>query len=448
MDVSYYLLLFIISIFLLIIILFIKNTRTESFNTDQTQIPKDEPAKLSWNFESLKSSIKNFNETNEVRQGLNVLRGDTSSIIGLNQPIANWIYPYTFLNRKWDRILLDLTIKIEKDFNNNRMLEQSNNKEWKTKYPYVEVKWSLVPEILKNVIIDVVGEINRRFNITPPSVAYKKDIIKYYWISHSEVIIIITVYKAYTACDIEYPIDVSTTINNDLKLDFERELLIYIDQLDDQKKFHLKYLRFPQITYDKNDGLESMRSIKEFDNLFYLAKSKDFYYHTYTNTEARDEYLLKVEETKAKQDYKCFGQNDYIQQSLQQTDDQTTCELADGYWDKKCKVDTDCPYFHANKNYPNNFGGCNVKTGFCKWPSGLKSFSYRKPRGFENLMCYNCIDGNLGSFTIGKCCTEQFDARKYANLLTPDYAFPYDIEQRFKYRALFDRYNLNWSKFV
>lgn len=449
MNISYNLLLFLIIIFILIWIKSNRHNNIENFNVDQTTIPQDQPAALSWNFESPKSSIKNYNETNTVHQDLNILRGDTSSIIGLNQPRANPIFTYTMLNERWDRYLVDITIKIEKDFNNNRMLEFSNNAEWQQKFPYLEVKWSLVPDLLQNIIQDIIDEINNRFNITPPSVGFRKDPIKYYWISHTEVIIIILVYKLYTACDIEYIDDLNPHINDELKTNWERQMIIYIDHLDNAKRYHLKYLRFPTIKYNRKDALENQRSIKEFDNYFYLARSKDdFYYRTFTNTEARDEYLYKVQEAKEKIKYKCFGQTQFGQQTLQRTDDQTTCELADGYWDRKCEKDTDCPYYRANRNYPNNLGGCNKKTGFCKWPQGLQSFSYRKPEGVEKALCYNCMNGLLGSFTIGRCCPDQKDQRVYANLLTPDYAYPDDTSARFQYRDLFDRYNLNWSKFT
>lgn len=441
-------LIFLLLICFIIIQIYPKSGFNENFDVDQTHVPKDQPAGLSWNFESLKSSIKNYNETTEIHQDLNNLRGYSSSLIGLNQPRPNWIYPYTFLNREWDRILLDLTIQIEKGYNNNRMLEQSNNIEWQKEYPYVEVKWDIVPNLVQNIILDVVGEINRRFNVTPPSVDFKRDSIKYHWINYNELIVKINVYKAYTACDIEYDRDLGRNTNNDLKMDFEKELLIYIDQLDNNRRYHLKYLRFPDIAYNHKDGLENLRSDKEFDNLFYLARSKDFYYRTFSNTEARDQYLLKVKEEKEKSKYKCFGQENFIQQSLQQTDDRTSCELANGYWDKQCEQDSDCPYYMGNKNYPNTFGGCNKKTGFCTWPAGMESFSYRIPRNPEQALCYNCSNGNLGSFTMGKCCVEQKDTRNYANLLTPDYAYINDTSQRFKYRDLFDRYNLNWSKFT
>jgi hypothetical protein len=249
----------------------------------------------------------------------------------------------------------------------------------------------------------------------------------------------------YTACDVTYQIDVDPYINNNLKLNFERKLLIYVDHLTDQGRYHLKFLRFPHIDYSAKNPLEEMRSIKEFDTYFYLARSKEPYYYMLTNTEARGLYLDKINELNELAKYKCFDPKVSAQNRLQRLNDQTLCEQADGLWEKKCEQDTDCPYYKANRNYPNTFGGCNKATGYCLWPADVEALTYRKPKNPDQGFCYNCHDGILGKGTVGHCCPKQKDRRDYPSLESPDYVFLEDTATRFKHRDLFDKYNLNWS---
>jgi len=420
----------------------------ETFTYDQTTIPQSQPDSLTWNFQSPKSGIKNFNETTTLHQGLNPLKGNLSNEIGLNQPSPDFIYPYTYMNRAFEHVFLWITNSMEKDHNNNRMLEESNNAEWTYPYPYQMTRWDLLDEQIKYVILDVMREINRRFNMDPPIVGFRRGLIHYYWVNHSELIVIIGVYKRYTACDIEYLEDLDPNINQNLKLNFEKNLLIYLDNIDDRGNYHLKYLRFPKVEYSEKNPLDNMRYVKEFDTLFYLARSKDPYYRMLRNTEARDLYLEKVKESREKPKYKCFNQKSFGQQKLQRVDDRTSCDLAEGIWEKKCEKDFDCPYFKANKNYPNTFGSCNLTTGYCEWPYGVNALTYRKPQNPQDALCYNCINGILGTNTIGHCCSDQKNKRLYVNLETPDYFFQNDTSTRYKYRSLFDKYNLNWAKYI
>ena len=52
-------------------------------------------------------------------------------------------------------------------------------------------------------------------------------------------------------------------------------------------------------------------------------------------------------------------------------------------------------------------------------------------------LCYNCKknqkDFNLLSSTIDSCCEEQFDKKKYPNLISPDYSFKNDTINRINY---------------
>lgn len=97
-------------------------------------------------------------------------------------------------------------------------------------------------------------------------------------------------------------------------------------------------------------------------------------------------------------------------------------------WDKPCSKDEECPYFKANKNYPNNRGGC-LKDGICEMPIGVLRTGYTK---MENKypyqpFCYRCTDP-----TDKNCCERQEDLIKQGNLsfASADYAFSNDTEER------------------
>jgi len=99
-----------------------------------------------------------------------------------------------------------------------------------------------------------------------------------------------------------------------------------------------------------------------------------------------------------------------------------------GVWDKECRKDEDCPFYKANKNYPNNFGGC--VRGQCQMPKGIMQISPTKYRNEKDALCFGCKDGGL------KCCEEQKDINKYPNLKSPDYKFGGDelLRQQYYYQ--------------
>lgn len=109
-----------------------------------------------------------------------------------------------------------------------------------------------------------------------------------------------------------------------------------------------------------------------------------------------------------------------------------------GYWDKSCKSDKECPYYKANKNYPNKFGKCNK--GYCELPVGVKPIGYHHYFKTKNSkpLCYNCKSKSWkATTTLDDCCDKQKDKSMYPFLDGPDYAFKNDI---------FDRVNAYYSK--
>lgn len=96
------------------------------------------------------------------------------------------------------------------------------------------------------------------------------------------------------------------------------------------------------------------------------------------------------------------------------------------YWDVRCLEHTDCPFYKANKNYPNQFGRC-MPDGVCEMPVGVRRTSFMKYEdSFPFMpMCYGC------SPDIADCCKDQKDnPDKYPRLVSPDYAFADDIAYR------------------
>jgi hypothetical protein len=84
-------------------------------------------------------------------------------------------------------------------------------------------------------------------------------------------------------------------------------------------------------------------------------------------------------------------------------------------WDKKCNVDTDCPFY--NKNY--STGGC-LKDGFCEMPIGIKRTGFMKynDEGLNSALCYNCED------TTDLDCCKRSEGKIIA------YAYPNDFDRR------------------
>ena len=97
-----------------------------------------------------------------------------------------------------------------------------------------------------------------------------------------------------------------------------------------------------------------------------------------------------------------------------------------GIWDRECEKDEDCPFFKANKNYPNNFGGC--KKGSCDLPMGMSLIGGTIPSKYSVPMCYNCPDKKFKSLKQDSdCCYKQ---KKNKKLKSPDYMFGNDEKLR------------------
>ena len=419
------------------------NSLFEGF--DQTRIPRDLPASLDWNFQSLVSGIKNYGETSPSKTDMEKVQGVGSSLIADNPVRAPVIYTYRTLNQTFDHVLVNIAHQLEKDQNperpkNHKLFDYTKLE----KYDYYVSKWIDLPVVVKNVVSGVMAELNRRFNIDPPILQFKQDNIAYHWRTYDKIIIQLVVHRGYVGPDIRQQIDIDETINDHLKSDFSLKMIISADKIDRTgSQYHIDYIRFPEI-----DNISELDSANQYDSLFYLAQSRNSEYRMPTPSEASQQYVDHITKTGEVNEYKCFKAKSFGQERISRVDSQTLCRFEDGVWDRKCRVDSDCPYYQMNRNYPNKFGGCDKRTGYCQMPIGVSHLSYRKALNPEAARCYNCLNGALGSGTIGSCCADQSDSHRYIGLNGPDYSFANDTEQRYKYRKLFNTFNLNWSGYV
>jgi hypothetical protein len=130
---------------------------------------------------------------------------------------------------------------------------------------------------------------------------------------------------------------------------------------------------------------------------------------------------------------KCYGLVNGISQELPQYKNPIFCKSfhpeinQNGIWDSPCQVNSDCPFYKANKNYTNEFGKCDKLSGQCEMPMGITPIGFTK-FGKKEPKCYNCGVNSLDS----NCCSEQADMVKsgIVNYNSPDYVFAGDESYR------------------
>lgn len=125
----------------------------------------------------------------------------------------------------------------------------------------------------------------------------------------------------------------------------------------------------------------------------------------------------------------CFGLENQSASSQEQ------CTLLGGTWDFPPTSDSDCPFYKANANYPNNFG--RLTSDVCEMPMDMQVIGHRYFSAEKEPLCYNCKENLVDRGTLGYCCDVQKDRQKYPALTTPDFAFSGDEALRRKYNDMF-----------
>jgi hypothetical protein len=190
--------------------------------------------------------------------------------------------------------------------------------------------------------------------------------------------------------------------------------------------------------YDRNFRIKNPFSLTQ---PFFTSEDKIL-----PSTNVSDSILTNIHKDLRKPEYRCFdGQG---KDTKTKTED--LCNVSEGYWDTPVTNDSECPFFMANKQYPNRLGGVNPNGNRCEMPVGTKTIGYRfiSNDPAHKPWCYNChigADGLPGS--IGPCCEEQRNVELYPELGgNPDYAYPGDVLERGQNWQVLQERGLNWAQ--
>ena len=215
-------------------------------------------------------------------------------------------------------------------------------------------------------------------------------------------------------------IDMNTSAVKNTEIDF-----YYEDQVSDNStidvtgsseissRFNNPNLKYIDIT-----------EISDMDNTMFDENSQSAKIESRRMNVARDQQF---------NNHKCYGLVNGISQELPQYKNPIFCKSfhpeinQNGIWDSPCQVNSDCPFYKANKNYSNEFGKCDKITGQCEMPMGIIPIGFTKYGKIEPN-CYNCGATTLDS----KCCESQSNLVKsgVVNYKSPDYVFTGDESYR------------------
>lgn len=280
--------------------------------------------------------------------------------------------------------------------------------------------------------------------------------------------------NAYQYFTIYFDVTLESLGDNKYKLKINKVELLGIP-IGDEMKFHENKRTTtenidPSLIFSGEDdisvipGSDKSRILQNPEMKFIdLTEQRDMSANYFNN----DSLLARLEDKKINiskgvyyDSHKCFGLVNGASQELPYFKNQLFCESyhpeinQNGIWDAPCQVDTDCPFYKANKNYPNDFGKCDKATGKCQMPMGVVPIGFKKYGKLEPD-CYNCDNmDNLGNVSNGgggsssngnKCCGKQAEMVKDGKVKykSPDYVFLDDFTIRKKYENELKNVGLN-----
>ena len=143
--------------------------------------------------------------------------------------------------------------------------------------------------------------------------------------------------------------------------------------------------------------------------------------------------IMNISKDKKYSSHMCFGLVNGNSRQLSSYNNPIFCKSfhpeinQNGIWDAPCQINTDCPFYKANKNYPNEFGKCDKISGKCEMPLGIVPIGFTKYGKLEPD-CYNCEN----SLNDNKCCNTQNELILNGNVSykSPDYIFRDDETDR------------------
>ena len=204
--------------------------------------------------------------------------------------------------------------------------------------------------------------------------------------------------------------DVNGDINGDININ-SGNTDIYKDQDSDSSSFDVMPMG------DKSAIFQSPE-LKFIDLTERSDMDPTFFDQSSLSAKVEDR-IMNVARDKQYNNHRCFGLVNGISQELPQYKNPIFCtsfhpEIGqNGIWDAPCQVNSDCPFYRANKNYPNEFGKCDKETGQCEMPLGIVPIGYTK-YGRTEPDCYNCESIDISS-KDNKCCGKQDELIKNGN---------------------------------
>jgi len=211
------------------------------------------------------------------------------------------------------------------------------------------------------------------------------------------------------------------------KLDISRVKITYpyITMRDSYMEdvYDWKAIKVPKALY-KKEGIINLLWFSH--NLFIIGEPKN----APVTSPNMETFITRLTVSKEMSDpaYRCYGDITNENRALCNSsyDQLGRPKEYQTYWDIPCTENEECPFYKANKNYPNSFGGC-TQNGTCEFPVGINRQAYIKYKDEFPFtpFCYGCDEN------IEDCCKDQKEnPEKYPQLSSPDYVFPNDITQR------------------
>ena len=204
----------------------------------------------------------------------------------------------------------------------------------------------------------------------------------------------------------------------DKSLDKKEMLDIYKDQVSDSASFDVMSSGDGKLFQSPSTKFIDVMERSDMDPTLFDESSQSAFVEQRIMNVARDQQY---------KNHRCYGLVNGISKELvEYNDNPIFCKSYHpevgqvGIWDAPCQINTDCPFYQANKNYPNEFGKCNKMTGKCEMPMGVIPIGFTKYGKLEPD-CYNCDMGSPDN----KCCgkqAEDINAGK-VSFKTPDYIF-------------------------
>ena len=225
--------------------------------------------------------------------------------------------------------------------------------------------------------------------------------------------------------------DLTAAVNAAFEVDKDRNRRndIFQGQVSDSQSFDVQPIGDGKIFQSPDTKFIDITERSDMDPTLFDPNSQVAAVESRVMNMARDQQF---------RNHRCFGLVDGISKELPDYNDNPLfCtsfhpEIGqNGIWDAPCQVNSDCPFYKANGNYPNEFGKCDKQSGKCEMPLGVIPIGYTKYGRLEPV-CYNC---GMDS-TDNRCCGVQAEMINSGNVgfKTPDYIFKGDTAIRKSYK--------------